>query len=238
MIQSMKNVLPDVKIDQFEGPYDLLVELAKKQKVDISLISLQKLTEPFLLYMKEHSISTEIVASFIVVASTLLLIKARRILPNVAPEEEDEISNLEGRLVIYEQYRKAAEHLGSLWGTSQLLPARFFSEGEQKHVMQFSSLPTISPQALADALKQRIQAIPTPQPQAHLTHRGRTLTEILTLFHTRLKASRRLIFQETIQGASRQEQAVSFLAILEMARNQEVVLEQSEAFGTLVLHKA
>lgn len=234
----MHGTLPDVKIDQFEGPYDLLVELAKKQKVDISVISLQKLTEPFLTYMKEHTVSPEIVASFIVVASTLLLIKARQILPNLAPEEEEEISDLEGRLVIYEQYRKAAERLGSVWGVSSLLPARFFAEGEKVITKHYSSMPEISPESLREALYQRIQAIPTPQPKAHLTHRGRTLTEILSLFHTRLKASRKLIFQETIQGASRQEQAVSFLAILEMARNQEVVLEQSEAFGTLVLHKA
>ncbi len=233
----MHGSLPDVKIDQFEGPYDLLVELAKKQKVDISAISLQKLAEPFLVYMKEHTVSPEVVASFIVVASTLLLVKARQILPNLAPEEEEEISDLEGRLVIYEQYRKAAERLGSLWGASPLLPARFFAEGEKKVIQQFSSLPNFSSQELADALQQNIQAIPTPQPKAHLTHRGRTLTEILTLFHTRLKASQKLIFQETIQGTSRQEQAVSFLAVLEMARNQEVVLEQSEAFGTLVLHK-
>lgn len=233
----MQNVLPDVKIDQFEGPYDLLVELAKKQKVDISVISLQKLTEPFLVYMKENKISPEIVASFIVVASTLLLIKARQILPNIAPEEEDEISDLEGRLKLYEQYRKAAERLGSLWGASPLLPVRFFSEGEATTSPVILSMPNISAQALADALTQRIRAIPKPQPKAHLTHRGRTLTEILTLFHTRLKASRKLIFQDAVQGSSRQEQAVSFLAILEMARNQEVVLEQSEAFGTLVLHK-
>lgn len=234
----MQHVLPEVKIDQFEGPYDLLVELAKKQRVDISLISLQKLTEPFLLYMKEHNISPEIVASFIVVASTLLLLKARRILPNLSPEEEEEISNLEERLTIYEAYRQRAETLRLQWGIIRLLPARFFAEGEKKTVQEPTSLPHISAEELAAVLQARIQAVPIPQPRAHLTIRGKTLSEILTLFHTRLQASRKLIFQEAIQGSSRQEQAVSFLAVLEMARNQEVVLEQSEAFGTLVIHKA
>ncbi len=232
----MQHAFPDVKIDQFEGPYDLLVELAKKHKVDISIISLQKLTEPFLLYMKENKISPEIAASFIVVASTLLLIKARQILSNEESEQEEEISNLEERLKAYEHYRKAAHNLGMLWGNFPLLPARFFAEGEKQTVQDFS-MPELSAQDLAHALRSRMEAIPTPQPRAHLTHRGRTLTEILTIFYQRLKASRKLIFQETITGASRQEQAVSFLAILEMARNQEVTLEQSEAFGTLVVHK-
>lgn len=233
----MQYSFPDVKIDQFEGPYDLLVELAKKQKVNISEISLQKLTEPFLVYMKENVISPEIVASFIVVASTLLLVKARQILPNLQPEEEEEISNLEGRLAIYEQYRKAAQYLGSMWGKANLLPARFFAEGENRVVPEYLSLPNISQEELASALHARIQALPVLQPKAHLTYRGRTLSDILTLFKNRLTASRKLIFQDTIKGSSRQEQAVSFLAILEMARNQEVTLEQSEAFGTLVVHK-
>ena len=104
-------------------------------------------------------------------------------------------------------------------------------------MQEYFSLPNISAEDLANAFRTRIQALPVVQPKAHLTHRGRTLSDILTLFKNRLRASRKLIFQDTIKGSSRQEQAVSFLAVLEMARNQEVTLEQSEAFGTLVVHK-
>ena len=233
----MHPAFPDVKIDQFEGPYDVLVELAKKQKVNLSEISLQKLTEPFLIYIQEHNIPPESVASFIIVASTLLLIKAREMLPQLKQEEEEEITDFTQRLQLYERYRKAGEHFGLQWGKAPLLPASFFAEGNKKATQAFSFPAGLLPETLANSLKQKTASIPVIQPKAHLTQRGKSLTEILSLFQTRLTTSSILNFQESIHGISRQEQAVSFLAILEMARNQEVQLEQLEAFGTLVVHK-
>ncbi len=234
----MAHTLPEVKIDQFEGPYDLLVELAKKQRVDISRISLESLTDSFIEYMEQHTLPPETIASFIVVASTLLLIKARQILPQLKTEEEEEIANLEEHLQLYERYRKAAERVGELWDTHRLLPAHFFGEGEVVTYQNFSEMQTITPQELADMLKAKIQQIPLPQPKAHLTsRRGRSLSELFTLFKERLAQVAKITFQDTVQGATAQEQAASFLAVLEMARNQEVRLEQSEAFGTLVIHK-
>ncbi len=232
---SMHNALPDVKIDQYEGPYDLLVELAQSQQINISEISLQDLTEPFLAYMHEHNISSEIVASFIVVASTLLLLKARRILPKLEDEEQEEIEQLTYRLHIYEIYREAGEAIARAWGNSRLLPAHFFAEGEESFAD--SAMPQIAPEELSAILEKKITSIPTPRPTAHLTHRGRSLKEILTIFTDRLRTAKRLIFQEHIQGAPRQEQVISFLAVLEMARKEEISLAQSEPFGELILHR-
>ncbi len=235
MMLSMRQALPDVKIDQYEGPYDLLVELAHTRQVDISEISLKDLTDPFLAYMKEYKIHPEIVASFVVVASTLLLIKARQMLPKLEEEEQEEIEQFTHRLHVYEQYRKAAQALSLQWGVRRLLPAHFFAEGEW--VSHSPRMPRISADMLADALERKITTIVRPRPQAHLTQRGRSLKEILELFTTRLAAVRRLVFQEHIHGIPRQEQVVSFLAILEMARNREVALVQTEPFGELILEK-
>lgn len=235
MMHAMRNALPDVKIQQYEGPYDLLVELAQKRQLDISEISLQDLTEPFLKHMKEHKISPEIVASFIVVASTLLLLKARRILPQLEDTEQEEIEELTFRLQIYEKYRESTQVLAAMWNISRLLPAHFFAEGEQ--VSESTSMPQIAADMLAQALEQKIASIPRPRPQAHLTHRGRSLKEILMLFTSRLQSAKRLIFQEHITGAPRQEQVVSFLAVLEMARKEEVTLTQTEPFGEIVLER-
>lgn len=237
MMYRMLNNLPEVKIEQFEGPYDLLVELAKKRQVQISEISLRDITDSFLEYMRKHTLPTETVASFLVVAATLLLIKARQVLPKLEAEEEEEISDLQERLQLYEKYRNAAEQFGMLWGTMRLLPASFFGEGNVQIVQDFSAMQKITPQDLQQALQQKIAATPIPQPKAHLTQRGRSLADIFRLFKERLSALRKITFQETVQGTSRQEQAASFLAVLEMARQEEVLLEQSEAFGTLVIHK-
>ena len=113
MIQSMQTVLPDVKIEQYEGPYDLLVELAKKEQISLSEISLKDVTDSFLTYIKEHVIDPEIIGSFLIVASTLLLIKVRQMVPSTRSEEEEEISDLHQRLAEYEQFRAASEVLAA-----------------------------------------------------------------------------------------------------------------------------
>lgn len=234
----MRHQLPDVKLEQFEGPYDLLIELAKQEKVKLSEISLRELTQSFIAYMETAKIPAEIIASFVLVASTLLLIKARQVLPKLTPEEDEEVSNFEERLALYGQYRDAAERLRELWNIQPLLPAHFFAEGEYTVSQENQPLPNISASLLADALQACIGRIPpTPQVRAHLTPRGRSLAELLLLFQERLQRAKKITFQETIQDATAQEQAVSFLAVLEMARNQEVLLEQPEALGTLTLHK-
>lgn len=234
----MHHLLPDVKIDQFEGPYDLLIELAKKEKVKLSEVSLASLTQEFITYMEEAKIPAEMVASFIAVASTLLLIKARQVLPQLTAEEDEEISNFEERIALYGQYRDAANILGTLWDAQPLLSAHFFAEGEYTQTQKDIPMPNISPSLLADAMRACIGRIPPPpQVRAHLTPRGRSLAQLLALFQERLARTKKIIFQDTISNATPQEQAISFLAVLEMARNQEVTLEQQEAFGTLILHK-
>lgn len=234
----MRHQLPDVKLDQFEGPYDLLIELAKKEKVKLSEISLRALTQEFIAYMEQTKIPAELIASFVMVASTLLLIKARQVLPKLTPEEDEELTNFEERIALYEQYRDAAEKLRALWDTVQLFAAHFFAEGDYTLAQTNLPMPNISPDILAQAMQACIGRIPPPpQVRAHLTPRGRSLAQLLMLFQERLSRTKTFSFQETVQHASPQEQAVSFLAVLEMARNQEVTLEQQEAFGTLTLHK-
>ncbi len=234
----MRHQLPDVKIEQFEGPYDLLIELAKQEKVKLSEVSLSSLTQSFITYMEEARIPAEVVASFVSVASTLLLIKARQVLPKLTPEEDDEVNDFEERIALYQKYRDAAEVLGLRWNIQPLLPAHFFAEGEYNVPTRDAPMPVISATLLADAMRACIGKIPPPpQVRAHLTPRGRSLAQLLHLFQDRLTRTKNLIFQETMRDATPQEQAVSFLAVLEMARNQEVTLEQQEAFGTLILHK-
>lgn len=234
----MRHQLPDVKLDQFEGPYDLLIELAKQEKIKLSEVSLSSLTQSFIAYMEQTKMPAEMIASFVIVASTLLLIKARQVLPKLTPEEDKEVNDFEEHIAMYQKYRDAAEELGLRWNTRPLLPAHFFAEGEYRMPREDIPMPVISAILLAEALQVCIGRIPPPpQVRAHLTPRGRSLRELLSLFQERLSRTTKLIFQDTIKDATPQEQAVSFLAVLEMVRNQEVRLEQEEAFGTLILHK-
>ena len=230
--------LPSIKLEQFEGPFDLLLELARKRKVDLSEISLRTITDDFLSYMREHSIVPEVQGDFLVVASTLLLLKVRQLLPNLSPEEEEEVNELTDRIRIYQLYRDQAAQIIDEWDMAPIYPAHFWGKGYVQPDAVVT-LPAITADTLAARFRERITKLPKPyHPRAHLTRFGRTLEECVEVFRTRLKKVKKLIFQKAVSGTTKQETAISFLAVLEMARASHVDLHQDTAFGELhITHK-
>lgn len=230
--------LPSIKLEQFEGPFDLLVELARKRKVNLSEISLRTITDDFLSYIREHNIVPEIQGDFLVVASTLLLLKVRQLLPSLSEEEEEEVTELTDRIRMYQLYRERSDMILQEWDIAPLYPAHFWGQG---HVTFNNEViyPDISTDALAQRFKERLTKLPKPyHPRAHLTRFGRTLEECVETFRKRLRKVKKLVFQQAMSGTSKQEMAISFLAVLEMARASHVDLHQDAAFGELhITHK-
>jgi len=99
-----------VTIHNFSGPLDLLLQLVEKKNLAITELSLAQVTQEYVTFVNDQEqINTEDLAEFLVIASTLLLIKSRSLLPSLvlAPEEEEEILDLETRLKIYQLYKEA-----------------------------------------------------------------------------------------------------------------------------------
>lgn len=219
--------LPSVKLESFEGPFDLLLELARSHKVDLATISLRSITDDFLAYISKHTLPAAVQADFLIVAATLMLIKIRQLLPTLTKEEEQEIASLTDRVRIYDLYRKRALAIIRSWAVAPLFPAHFWATKQPTLATQAPLYPDISAEDLRSHFSAVVTKLPKPPtPRAHLTVRGRTLQEWLQLFSQRLTKVKNLIFQEAVQGASRQDTAVSFLALLEMARKKEVTLSQ------------
>lgn len=221
--------LPPVKIDQFEGPFDLLLELARAHKIDLSHISLIAITDSFFNYVRTVTLPASTQADFLVVASTLLLLKVHRLLPELTEIEEEEIKDLSDRVRIYELYRVQALALREQWGRAMLLP------GPERLAL---NLPAPFPALTQHELAQHFQAVvermqPPLAPQRHLRKHYRTLRECISLLSTRIQRYRRLIFQNEMRGEPVQVTAVSFLAVLEMARAQQVRLHQEQPFAPL-----
>ena len=110
----------NIKIDNFEGPMDLLLFLITKHKMNIFDISLSELTDKYLSYLNEMTENNiEIAREFIVMASTLLDIKARKLLPEVEEkdESEDEVKeeDIISRIIEYKKYKEVSEVIGSLY---------------------------------------------------------------------------------------------------------------------------
>src|SRR3989344_2344019 len=110
----------EVKLDKFSGPLEKLLELIEARELEITLINLGKVTGDFLDYLKslsEESKHPSVLADFVVVASRLLLIKSKAILPSLelTEEEETDIKDLESRLKIYKEFKSAAIAMNALW---------------------------------------------------------------------------------------------------------------------------
>ena len=113
MIKNME--MPKVKIANFEGPFDLLLHLIKKNEMDIYNVEIYKITNQYLKYLEEmKTIDLEITSEFIVVAATLIEIKSKKLLPKVKEKEESEEDiekNLMEKLIEYKKIKLASEFL-------------------------------------------------------------------------------------------------------------------------------
>lgn len=228
--------LPHIKIENFEGPFDLLVELARKKKVSLTEISLKDVTDDFLTYLKDNVIPVSLQSDFLVVAATLLLLKAQQITPTLTPEETEEVYELTERVQIYQLYRNQAEKLITRWDTRPLFPVAFW--GSDNATPPPEGMPKVTLEDIAKHMHSAISKLPKPlRPAAHLVRRGRSLSECLSIFQERLKRVKTFTFQETMKGASKQDTAISFLAVLELARKREIELQQQSALDTLTISK-
>jgi len=105
-----------IHLEQFEGPLDLLLSFIEKEKLDITQVSLAKVTDQYITYLRSQKSSLESFASFLTIAARLILIKSRALLPMLefSDEEEEAMDDLEWRLKEYKRFREAAGTLGTL----------------------------------------------------------------------------------------------------------------------------
>lgn len=220
-----------VKLENFEGPFDLLLELARARRVDVTAMSLREITDDFLQYVRSGECTPELLGDFLVVAATLLLVKVRHLLPRLTPDEEQEVSGLTERLSAYQPLRMAADELRAQWGRHVLWSgAGRAGGGLALTVHDVGRLPA--------ALEGLITALPRPiAVRAHLRPRGKSLNEWLQLFRERVSTLERLVFQRAVSGQTRQDVAISFLAVLELARTQQVRLQQDSFDQDLIIQR-
>lgn len=228
------NQLPVIKIESFEGPYDLLLELAQNRKIDLTTISLKNITDDFLAYLRTHAIPPLLQADFLVVAATLLLLKLRQVLPELTAQEEEEITSLTERLRIYQLYRQQAALLRQRWDSTPLLP------GPEKLAVEHEvPYPTVTLNDITRHMHAAIAQIKAPlDKHRHLRARTRSLKECMQLITERVHRLKELIFADAALTENRQTAAVSFLAILELARQQRITLIQDQPFDTIIIRPA
>jgi segregation and condensation protein A len=234
-----------VKFEVFEGPLDLLLYLIKKEEVDIYEVNLTQLAAQFIEYIEVmRLLDLEIAGEFLVMASTLMYIKSRELLPleqQVEVEGEDEGEDprweLIRQLVEYKKFKDAAAQL-------QVLEAR------QEHVFprqparpEFAEEAPGKPDASLFDLLNAVNAIlkrVTQQADSRDVFEDKwTVSEKIEALMKAIAERESLKFADLFAGAmSRTEVVVTFLALLELIRLKQIVATQPEAFGEISICRA
>lgn len=226
------------KLEKFEGPLDLLLGLIQEEKFDISEVSLAKVTDEYLNHIEKNvEISPEELADFLVIATKLLLIKSRQLIPDAPSDDETDNSGLANQLRIYKEYLQAMQTIQGL------ISKRNFWYWREKTPLQLS--PSFSPgsQLNSDKLKQAFigiiksleKLVVLPQSVMEKTV---SLQEKIGQLKVLIKNVSGLSFKNIIEQArSRTEIIVSFLALLELIKQQEIEVNQDNNFDDILISK-
>jgi segregation and condensation protein A len=224
-----------IQLEQFEGPLDLLLSLIEKEKLDITQVSLAKVADQFLEYLRhEESISLESLSSFLTIAARLILIKSRALLPvlEFSEEEEESMDDLELRLKEYQRFREAAIKLGELFERGQSSRSRESFLGRQVVFYPPSGLTAADVRTHFVNVLGEIpvfEELPEKEIRAIITLEEKILS-LQRLLSKRVEAS---FIELTRTATDRVEVIVSFLAVLEMVKQRIVYVEQSEFFSDI-----
>ena len=228
-----------LKHEKFEGPFELLLELIEKEKLSISDISLARVTDEYIAYIKTlQRLDPEALAEFLVVAAQLMLIKSRSLLPTLALSEEEEgsIDELEKRLREFKKLRELVGELKKLEGSRAIIISRESFIGVEPI---FYPSPKLTLEKIESAFSTFLAAMPKVQKLAEeKLKRVISLQEKINHIRRFLMESVERAFSELVGGSHEKvEIIVSFLAILELARQKFIDLNQDELFSDIKIKR-
>jgi segregation and condensation protein A len=227
------------ELDKFSGPLDLLLQLIEQEELDISQVSLAKVTDQYLTYLDSQTdLPADELADFLTVATKLLVIKSKTLLPQMADEEEDSAEQLEAQLRMYKEYQEASKKMEAI------LERQNYAFTRERLPMDFR--PKFSPpegltvdtmnQIFTEILK-RIEYV-TALPQK-IMERVVSLKEMVTSIRETLGRAQKINFREMIASAkSKHEVVVCFMALLELIKSGEAAVNQKGIFDEIEVENA
>lgn len=238
-----------VKTEHFEGPLDVLLSLIEKRKLLINQVSLAAVTEEFMQYIEELHAPEYIKekTSFVVVASILLLIKARSLLPTlpVTEEETEDIADLERRLKTLEYIRSLSKHIESKYGKKII-----HNQGNFKRdIVVFAPSNDISVSGVQEAIARVLHKLPKPEkkmPEVRI-RKVISIEEMMETLSTRIQKAISTTFTQFTKGhaassedpkEAKQNIVISFLALLELVKQNTIFVEQTTMFEEIAIRSA
>jgi segregation and condensation protein A len=231
----------ELDLDAFEGPFDLLLTLVLKEEVELAEVDVAAIVVAFVERLAgEGRLDLEACGEFLVLVAALLELKAR----GLFPDEDAELSELEPEEAAEElarrlaEYRRAKEAAAWLAERLDAESDRFFRLGPAPLAPRVERrLAPQDPVALAAALR-ALAVEPPPVSLAHMGLRFPPVGQFVERFRAVLRRRRRFDFDGEVAGLSRVEQAVAFLALLELRKGGEISLDQARPFAPIRIFRA
>jgi segregation and condensation protein A len=227
-----------VKLEVFEGPLDLLLQLIEKRELDITKVSLAEVTDQYLGYISLlHELEAAALADFLVIAAKLLLIKSQMLLPQPPPleeEEEDIGDELVRQLIEYKRFKEAAQELRQ---REEMGLRAYVRVALPPRLEPTLDLEGITLDDLLEAVQQAMAVTPVaPSVSNMVTPITVTIADKISQIEAALHRRSRVSFNRLLARAvSRVEVIVAFLAVLELIKRQRVDVQQERAFGEIII---
>jgi segregation and condensation protein A len=238
----------EVHLDVFQGPFELLLGLISKHKLDITEIALAHVTDEFMAHIRAHQASdTEWdlsqASEFLLVAATLLDIKSARLLPQLGPEDEEDLALIEARdllfarLLQYRAFKQVAAAIAERMAAAGRMTARQAGLEPQFAALLPELIMGITPDQLAMIAARAMtpKVVPTVGLD-HLYSPTVSVREQAGLIVARLRQRRTCSFRSLVADADSTLVIVArFLALLELFRESAIAFDQAEALGALTV---
>lgn len=234
-----------VRLANFEGPFDLLLQLISKHKMDVTEVALSRVTDEFMAHIRAMGPDWDLdqTTEFLVVAATLLDLKAARLLPSAEVEDEADLALLEARdllfarLLQYRAYKQIADILQArLEEEARRYPRTVGLEDHHAELLP-EVVISIGAEGFAKLAVKAMQ--PRPKPQVYVDHIHAPLVSVQEqagIIVARLKELGAASFRDLVDDVDDTLTVVArFLALLELYREKAVALDQEEALGELVV---
>lgn len=229
----------EVKIDAFEGPLDLLLHLIKESKVDIWDIKIVDITDQYLNYIKSmQELNLNVASEYLVMASELMEMKSKMLLPRYKNEEEEEIDPREQliqKLVEYQKYKDMTESFKEL----EEVRHEFYTKAPES-LKEYANDDTVitSDVTLEDLMKAFEKFLKRKELEKPLsttvTKKEITVEERRNSIRFILKDKKKVDFFELFDVVTKEYIVVTFLAVLEMAKKQELTIYQENNFDNII----
>ncbi len=226
--------------EKFEGPLDLLLNLIEKDELDITKVSLAYIADSYIEHIeKSENIHPRDVSDFLLIASKLLLIKSKTLLPYLYPDEEDEIQEFTDQLKMYKDFLAASVKIEEMLGKGNIMIAREFDRKALMPEAKFSPPQSLKPENLSSIFSLLLKSLrPMDKFKEQSLEPKMSLEQRIVAIKKIILDKVRVSFSKAIGDSSNKtDVVVSFLAMLELEKQREVFIEQDIVFGEIIINK-